>query len=708
MEEEVIDYLYNWATSDGFKKSKEDFVKLLQTNDEALSYAFEFAQKDGFKKDKNALGALVGRTTTAAPVATAEPAKTEPAKIELATTTTTPAKTEPAKPTVTVATETAPAKTEPAKELSNKQSETIKVRSIPQREVEMPVADETKMPPMMVREAEPEVKEEPKKEMPIGENLLPVTEKTEVKAVETPSDKMVIKSEKKAEEPIKPMTEKEKEEWECPPAQGGCSKNKQSITNYFLDKYKIGGEYKPEFSRARISDREGNLADFIDNSFDGRGVAKIENEDWYDHNSKGYYYIAEENPKSKRFSVYNVPVDGKETSLIYDNKTGVIMKETNEDVKSEDGKPMKTWLNVPFKYDEYNTLKAEIDKSKGGTTAPKVSTVPTLEPWQQPMQVKEVTEQPKAEVKAEEPKGKMKVAPEPIKIEPIKIETKGGQIQVEVPTFAIPEPKKKYKPYGDKGPDVYYSEDFDQFIIKEGNERTVASKGSPKYAEIETKLSQAAGATKEGKGKCDTPPFIGCSPNKTALNEFLYYKDDEVRDGYRSTDEGGLIEQLDDRKRTIENRGESLWSIYNNKNPNEGIGDIYYANEEPPKSDRFVTYKPYGNDKTLIYDKESGAILKQLDGKAPKIDAQKESSPIYDTKGNIIKEKRDTKETWRNYSKNNPNEGMTVWQGFEIDHPKYKELKSIIEGIDYKKAKGSKNTSIPTFNPVPETPEWQK
>lgn len=508
MEEEVVDYLYKWALSDGFKKSKEDFVKLLQTNDEVLSYAFEFAQKDGFKKDKNALGVLVGRTTTAAPVATTEPAKTEvvAATIEPAKTEPTVTETAKTEPTATIATETAPTKTEvvveePVKELSNKPLETAKAQGIPQREAEMPTADTTKMPPMVVREAEPEVKEEPKKEMPIGENLLPVTEKTEVKAVETPSDKMVIKSEKK---------------------------------------------------------------------------------------------------------------------------------------------------------------------------------------------------------------GKDKVAPETIKIEPIKVETKGGQIQVEVPTFAIPEPKKKYKPYGEKGPDVYYSEDFDQFIIKEGNERTVASKGSPKYAEIETKLAQAAGATKEGKGKCDTPPFIGCSPSKTALNEFLYFKDDAVTGGYRSTDEGGLIEQLDDRKRTIEKRGESLWSIYNSKNPNEGVGDIYYANEEPPKSDRFVIYKPFGNDKTLIYDKESGAILKQLDGKAPIIDAQKESSPIYDTKGNIIKEQRNAKDTWRNYSKNNPNEGLTVWQGFEIDHPEYKELKSIIEGIDYKKAKGSKNTFIPTFNPVPETPEWQK
>jgi hypothetical protein len=96
-----------------------------------------------------------------------------------------------------------------------------------------------------------------------------------------------------------------------------------------------------------------------------------------------------------------VPVDGVETSVIYDNKTGVILKDTKDVITSEDGKPIKTWMDVPIMYDEYNTLKAEIDKAKGGTTAPKVSTVPTLEPWQQPqgtMQVKEVTEQPKVEM----------------------------------------------------------------------------------------------------------------------------------------------------------------------------------------------------------------------------------------------------------------------------------------------------------------------
>jgi hypothetical protein len=199
MEEEVIDYLYNWATSDGFKKSKEDFVKLLQTNDEVLSYAFDFAQKDGFKKDKNALGLLVGRTSTAAPVATAEPEKTEqtapvvttePAKTE---TVTEPAKTEPTTPIATppVATETV-ATTEPA-------------TTAPVAETKLTVTPEPEKMQVKSVEATP-AKEEPmtaeKKEAvksDIESQLLPVTEKTEVKAIETPSDKMVIKSEAKVE-----------------------------------------------------------------------------------------------------------------------------------------------------------------------------------------------------------------------------------------------------------------------------------------------------------------------------------------------------------------------------------------------------------------------------------------------------------------------------------------------------------------------------
>ena len=198
MDEELIDYLFETSRREGFKKNREDFVKYLQSDDELFDYLYGKAQKEGYKKDKAHFAGLVGRTTTAAPVAKTEPAKTEvvaattehtkteptktePAKIEIATTTTPaktePAKTEPAKPTVTVATETAPAKTE--------------------------VVAETKVEPSItVKEVEAPVKEEPKKELPVSTGLTPITEKTEVKAVETPSDKMVIKSEKK-EEPVK-------------------------------------------------------------------------------------------------------------------------------------------------------------------------------------------------------------------------------------------------------------------------------------------------------------------------------------------------------------------------------------------------------------------------------------------------------------------------------------------------------------------------
>ena len=491
MEEEVVDYLYKWALSDGFKKSKEDFVKLLQTNDEVLSYAFEFAQKDGFKKDKNALGALVGRTTTAAPVATAEPATTEP-------TTTTPATTEPAK--------TEPAKTEvvaedPVKELSNKPLEVVKAQGIPQREAEMPTADTTKMPPMVVKEAEPEVKEEPKKEMPIGENLLPVTEKTEVKAVETPSDKMVIKSEKK---------------------------------------------------------------------------------------------------------------------------------------------------------------------------------------------------------------GKMKVAPEPIKIEPIKVETKGGQIQVEVPTFAVPEPRKKYKPYGEKGPDVYYSEEYDQYIIKDGDNRTVAEKGSGKYEEIDKKIGETVKSVKEGEGKCDPEEGSSCSITNSALSDYLWYKKNES--GWRSSYEAALSKELDNRKEFFEEEGESLWSAYYNdeRETTKSRGNILYGGEEPPKSDRFVTYKPFGNDQTLVYDKESGIILKQLNDKAPIVDLSS-TNRVVDQKGNVVKQGSDRREYYIKYTEQNPNEGLKLWQAVELDHPEYKELKSIIEGVNYKKEKGVKNTYVaPTISTGIPVTEWSQ
>jgi hypothetical protein len=360
------------------------------------------------------------------------------------------------------------------------------------------------------------------------------------------------------------------------------------------------------------------------------------------------------------------------------------------------------------------------------------------------MQVKEVTEQPKVEVKAEEPKmevkevtkeepkmkvkGKMKVAPEPIKIEPIKVETKGGQIQVEVPTFAIPEPKKKYKPYGEKGPDVYYSEDFDQYIIKEGDSKTIVDKGSPKYDEIDKKIGETVKGTIEGTGKCD-PDESGdsCSKNTLILSDFInnnFGDDGEI--GWRASSEGKLIHKLNEDKKDFDKNQVSRYVEFsamdledqNEKDPevqainksnyeyNQKAGQIWYANDEPPKDKRFVIYKPYGDDRTLIYDKESEVILKQID-KAPEVDLSS-TNPIFDTKGNIVQKGSNRREFYKNYKKNNPDKGLNVWYGYHKDRPEYKELKSIIEGIDYKKAKGSKNTFIPSFNPVPETPDWQK
>ena len=373
MNEEAINLIFDWAVGNGYKGTKEEWLNYIQTNDDAFNYVYDIAKRRGYQKDENAFGVLMGRT---APVAKTEPAKTEPtttaatttpAKTEVATTTTTPTKTEP---TVTVAAETAPAKTE--------------------------VVAETKTEPSItVKEVEAPVKEEPKKELPVSTGLTPITEKTEVKAVETPSDKMVIKSEKK-EEP-------KKEEWECPPGENGCSKNEDVVSKYIEKTY-----HNNKKDYAFIADREGNLASFIDDGGRGKSMADVYKDENYSHDKKGFMYAAEELPKSKRFSTYSVPVNGVETSIVYDNKTGIILKDTGDVVTNKQGGQVKTWLDVPTNNPEYEALKAEIDKLKGGTTAPKVSTVPTLEPWQQPqgtMQVKEVTEQPKVEVKAEEPKG---------------------------------------------------------------------------------------------------------------------------------------------------------------------------------------------------------------------------------------------------------------------------------------------------------------
>jgi hypothetical protein len=74
MDEELIDYFFGIAQKEGFKKTREDFVKYVQTDDELFDYLYGKAQKEGYKKDKNHFSGLVGRGANQ-PVQ--EPAKTE-------------------------------------------------------------------------------------------------------------------------------------------------------------------------------------------------------------------------------------------------------------------------------------------------------------------------------------------------------------------------------------------------------------------------------------------------------------------------------------------------------------------------------------------------------------------------------------------------------------------------------------------------------
>jgi hypothetical protein len=526
MNEEAVKYAFDLFVRDGYKGDLEKFQKLLATNQEALDYSFTLFERDGYKGGKDKYKGLMGLGEVTAPVATAEPEKTEQTTIEPAKTEpakTEPAKTEPTTPIATppVATETV-ATTEPATTAPVAETKPTVTPEPAKIEVKSVEPTPTKEEPMTA-----EKKEAVKSD--IESQLLPVTEKTEVKAIETPSDKMVIKSEQPKVE-VKPTE-----------------------------------------------------------------VAKME--------------------------------------------------------------------------------------------------------------VKEMkTQEPKMKVK-----GKLKT--EPIKIETIKVESEKGPTTIDVPSFAVPEPRKKYKPYGEKGPDVYYSEEYDQYIIKEGDNRTVVEKGSGKYEEIDKKIGEAVKSVKEGEGKCDPEEGGSCSVNNLALTNYLYYNKDESVNGFRTAYEASLIEELDNRKKTFENRGESLWRIYNDKYEDSNSktdGNLLYGGEEPPKSDRFITYKPFGNDKSLIYDKESGIIFKQLDDKAPMVDLSV-TGQVVDEKGNVVKKGSDPREYWQKYAKENPNEGLNVWQGYELDHPEYKELKSIIEGINYKKEKGSKNTFVaPTISTGIPVTEWSQ
>ena len=63
MNEEVINDLYNNAVSKGYKKSREEFVSLLQSNDAVVNDMYSYAQSKGYKKGVDDFKGLIGVTS---------------------------------------------------------------------------------------------------------------------------------------------------------------------------------------------------------------------------------------------------------------------------------------------------------------------------------------------------------------------------------------------------------------------------------------------------------------------------------------------------------------------------------------------------------------------------------------------------------------------------------------------------------------------
>lgn len=922
MNEEAIKHAFDLFVRDGYNGDINKFQKLLATNSRALEYSFKLFEKDGYKDGPEKYKLLMGLNQV--PYAPQDnpiqsesaPATTEPAKTEPTTTaaTTTPAKTEPAKPTVTVATETAPAKTEPAKELSNKQSEAIKVRSIPQREVEMPVADTNKMPPMTVKEAEPEVKEEPKKELPIGENLLPVTEKTEVKAVETPSDKMVIKSEKKeeavkVEEPkmagtdviegkglfvsedlkgiklpkYKPeeiidkklLTENKEalglkqfedrdlifKKWleskgmplntkeESLNSEDRSEYNKyqynqeSNLTRAIVDSYlpylmenkdKLSDEYKEKLREELTSPTfkvfvqgfRGDFYNYDKNNPNFKLIEKVNEEYWrdpaiYSHVKSQYGIQDGEKQKVNANEFLQSPILNNSEKVI--TKFGPMFydKENDTYYKYEYG-ILNAEPYIKYQLRQNPDYQAPLEVIKPGTEQHKLIKEGNKETWDGvdrtmyrgasvkkdgTMQVKEVTEQPKVEVKAEEPKmvikseKKVEEAPkfkdksdyvnldfkkeydfekdkvydsnhverknfkdkqvlrlgtvrkkdgdkrndlsigydksknkwfsydfrksgkeydtwEEVKSDKLisflnnefKDVTENKQIEAKdfrkLESDYMPDvenkakiaefyfkitPEKSIKPFGDKGPTVYFDEKENEYFTKDKEGRNVIEKGSEKYNQIQNKIVDLA-SKQPVENNLDCPPGSSDCSNKDDFDEsykFFKSKDPFNAFGYYTQKEGNLATHLDEK---VKNYNNQEWGGYtddlkllflNRESKKDYKSDdptikkyknkVFYIGETPPTSKRFSIYYLDDSNKSYIYDNETKSIMKELDSRVNLTTGRKKA-----------------------------------WESILVESPEYKEARDAIEFIKYKKIKGNRSTSIPTFNPVPETPEWQK
>ena len=72
MNEQVIDDLFNQAVSKGYKKSREEFVSLLHTNDSVLNDMYSYVQSKGYQKGIEDFSGLVGKKKDATGLSTVD------------------------------------------------------------------------------------------------------------------------------------------------------------------------------------------------------------------------------------------------------------------------------------------------------------------------------------------------------------------------------------------------------------------------------------------------------------------------------------------------------------------------------------------------------------------------------------------------------------------------------------------------------------
>lgn len=80
MDEQVIDDLYSRAKSQGYTKSRNEFIQLIQSDKDVFNDMYSYVKSKGYQKDENSFSSLIGKTpaVTQAPAAPAMPTQAAP------------------------------------------------------------------------------------------------------------------------------------------------------------------------------------------------------------------------------------------------------------------------------------------------------------------------------------------------------------------------------------------------------------------------------------------------------------------------------------------------------------------------------------------------------------------------------------------------------------------------------------------------------